>query len=82
MSHTKDHAQLSEQFNKDDAEKAADKTEDLLAPDTTADKGAYHFKRNFWNNEVLGNVEGVLTVIAQALEAEPTPYPSRKREGE
>jgi very-short-patch-repair endonuclease len=27
----------------------------------------------FWNNEVLGNVEGVLTVIAQALKAEPTP---------
>jgi very-short-patch-repair endonuclease len=27
----------------------------------------------FWNNEVLGNVDGVLTVIAQALKAEPTP---------
>ena len=52
--------ELREQFNKDDAEKAADKTEDLLAPDTTADKGAYHFKRNFWNNEVLQIMEDFL----------------------
>ena len=33
----------------------------------------------FWNNEVLGNVDGVLTVIAQALTE--LPPPSRLREG-
>jgi very-short-patch-repair endonuclease len=27
----------------------------------------------FWNNDVLGNVEGVLTIIAEALEVQPTP---------
>jgi very-short-patch-repair endonuclease len=27
----------------------------------------------FWNNDVLGNVEGVLTVIAEALNTRPTP---------
>ena len=26
----------------------------------------------FWNNEVIGNLEGVLQVIAQALEQSPT----------
>jgi very-short-patch-repair endonuclease len=35
----------------------------------------------FWNNEVLGNVDGVLTVIAQALTELPPPAPSRLREG-
>ena len=35
----------------------------------------------FWNNEVLGNVDGVLTAIAGALSENPPPSPSRKREG-
>jgi len=34
----------------------------------------------FWNNEVLGNVEGVLATIAQTLDC-PPPTPSRAREG-
>ncbi len=33
----------------------------------------------FWNNEVMGNLEGVLTAIGEALTLPPTP--SRKREG-
>jgi very-short-patch-repair endonuclease len=35
----------------------------------------------FWNNEVLGNVDGVLQAIELALEGCPPPTPSRKREG-
>ena len=36
----------------------------------------------FWNNDVLENVEGVLAVIAQALEDRPSPSPSRRAGGE
>ena len=35
----------------------------------------------FWNNEVLGNLDGVLTAIGEALTADPPPTPSREREG-
>ena len=35
----------------------------------------------FWNNDVLENVEGVLTVISATLNDCPPPGPSRKREG-
>ncbi|GIK99373.1 MAG: hypothetical protein BroJett029_35820 [Alphaproteobacteria bacterium] len=37
----------------------------------------------FWNNEVLGNIEGVLHVIGENLPAErpPPPAPSRKGRG-
>ena len=35
----------------------------------------------FWNNEVMGNLEGVLLTIAQALTSPPPPTPSRMREG-
>jgi very-short-patch-repair endonuclease len=31
----------------------------------------------FWNHDVLGNLEGVLEAIMLALEAPPTPDPSR-----
>ena len=37
---------------------------------------------HFTNAEVLGNVEGVITVIRIALADAPTPNPSRKREGD
>ena len=33
----------------------------------------------FWNNDVLWNVEGVLTMIEEALRDRPSPNPSRKR---
>ena len=36
----------------------------------------------FWNNHVLENVEGVVTVIQNALNDRPSPNPSRKREGD
>ena len=36
----------------------------------------------FWNNDVLGNVEGVRTVILGALENRPSPSPSREAGGE
>ena len=36
---------------------------------------------HFPNAEVLGNVEGVITVIRLALASGPTPNPSRRREG-
>ena len=35
----------------------------------------------FGNADVMGNVEGVVTVIAAALADRPTPSPSRTREG-
>jgi very-short-patch-repair endonuclease len=35
----------------------------------------------FWNNEVLGNIDGVLEVIQSAILATPTPTPPRKGEG-
>jgi len=36
----------------------------------------------FWNNDVLENVEGVLSVIEAALNDRPSPRPSRFREGD
>ena len=36
----------------------------------------------FWNNDVLGNIEGVLTEILQALATTPTPDPSPQGGGE
>jgi len=36
---------------------------------------------HFSNDDVLGNIEGVIETIRQALQPEPTPGPSRKREG-
>lgn len=36
----------------------------------------------FWNNDVLGNVEGVLRVIEEALKDRPSPNPSRQAGGE
>ena len=35
----------------------------------------------FWNNEVLGNIEGVLEMIQSAVLATPTPTPPHKGEG-
>jgi very-short-patch-repair endonuclease len=36
----------------------------------------------FWNNDVLENLEGVLTVIEEALKHSPSPGPSRAAGGE
>ena len=36
---------------------------------------------HFANADVLGNINGVITCIALALQIGPTPGPSRKREG-
>ena len=35
----------------------------------------------FWNNDVLGNLEGVVAEIERVLAALPSPDPSRKRKG-
>ena len=35
----------------------------------------------FWNNEVLGNIDGVLEVIQSACLTTPTPAPPHKGEG-
>jgi very-short-patch-repair endonuclease len=35
----------------------------------------------FWNNDVLGNLEGVVAEIERVLAERPSPSPSRKREG-
>ena len=40
----------------------------------------YHVLR-FWNNEVLGNIDGVLEVIQNACLTTPTPAPPHKGEG-
>jgi very-short-patch-repair endonuclease len=36
----------------------------------------------FWNNDVLGNVEGVLEEIQRAMTTTPTPIPSPQGGGE
>jgi hypothetical protein len=36
----------------------------------------------FWNNDVLGNIEGVLEQVQRALTATPTPNPSPQGGGE
>src|SRR5262249_17510416 len=41
---------------------------------------AHHYRvLRFWNNDVLGNTEGVLEMIAAALPAESPPPPPRRR---
>ena len=35
----------------------------------------------FWNNEVIDNLDGVLTMIEEVLDNMPSPNPSRRREG-
>ncbi|NML10828.1 DUF559 domain-containing protein [Sphingobium sp. AR-3-1] len=35
----------------------------------------------FWNNDVLGNIEGVIEEIERVIANMPSPDPSRKREG-
>jgi very-short-patch-repair endonuclease len=35
----------------------------------------------FWNNDVLGNTDGVVAAIEQVLADIPSPNPSRSREG-
>ena len=35
----------------------------------------------FWNHDVLGNLDGVVTEIERVLMDRPSPSPSRKREG-
>ena len=36
----------------------------------------------FWNNDVLGNIEGVVAEIERVLLYKPSPNPSREREGD
>ncbi len=36
----------------------------------------------FWNNDVLGNLDGVVAEIERVLADRPSPNPSRKREGD
>ena len=36
----------------------------------------------FWNNDVLGNTEGVVSEIERVLADRPSPNPSRRREGD
>jgi very-short-patch-repair endonuclease len=40
----------------------------------------YHVLR-FWNNDVLGNIDGVMQTITRALKGTPTPTPPHKGEG-
>lgn len=35
----------------------------------------------FWNNDVLANVDGVLSIVVEAPNDMPSPNPSRTREG-
>src|SRR5262249_2834291 len=62
--------ELREQFNKDEAEKADQKANDLVPPDQPADAVVYKFKRNFFNNEILQIMEDFLQgkKSAQAVE--------------
>jgi very-short-patch-repair endonuclease len=36
----------------------------------------------FWNNDVMGNIDGVLEVIQSAITTTPTPNPSPQGGGE
>jgi len=36
----------------------------------------------FWNNDVLGNLDGVMSVVEEALTHRPSPGPSRNAGGE
>ena len=36
----------------------------------------------FWNNDVVGNIEGVVAEIERVLLDRPSPSPSREREGD
>jgi len=47
----------------------------------TLEANGYRVLR-FWNNDVLGNVDGVLEAIASALTTTPTPNPSPQGGGE
>ena len=57
-----------------------------IAPDGDRSRDAYlrangYRVLHFSNDEILSNAEGVIEIIRQALDATPTPDPSRKREG-
>jgi very-short-patch-repair endonuclease len=45
------------------------------------EKQGYRVQR-FWNNDVLGNMDGVLLSIQRAISATPTPGPSPQGGGE
>ncbi len=47
----------------------------------TLEANGYRVLR-FWNNDVLGNVEGVLEEIQRAMTTTPTPDPSPQGGGE
>jgi very-short-patch-repair endonuclease len=47
----------------------------------TLEANGYRVLR-FWNNEVLGNIDGVLEAIASAITTTPTPNPSPQGGGE
>ena len=56
--------------------------------DDSADKARTRFLEargyrviRFWNNDVLGNLDGVVAEIERVLADRPSPNPSRKREG-
>ncbi|MBM3528037.1 MAG: DUF559 domain-containing protein [Alphaproteobacteria bacterium] len=53
----------------------ADSAEDKLR-DQWLRHNSYRVLR-FWNNDVLTNMDGVLQVIAEALQAERPPHPTR-----
>jgi len=44
------------------------------------ESGGYRVLR-FWNNDVLGNIDGMLEVIQSSVLATPTPTPPHKGEG-
>ncbi len=44
-------------------------------------KAAGYRVNRFWNNEVLGNIDGVVHAIQRELLDNPSPDPSRRREG-
>ena len=55
-------------------------TEDDAARTRYMEAQGYRVIR-FWNNDVLGNIEGVVATIERALVDRPSPSPSHKREG-
>jgi very-short-patch-repair endonuclease len=57
-------------------------SEEVDAKRTAIIEGEGYRIVRFWNNEVLGNPDGVLTTIARALLADhPSPTPPHREEG-
>ena len=64
----------------DGGQHATQHKQDADANEVSMSREGYRVLR-FWNNDVLGNIDGVLEVIQSACLTTPTPAPPHKGEG-